>query len=139
MFRTIFAMPLLFLAAACAAEPGADTLDGAYVAVAVTRDGKPETDELVKSVSLVIAKDELNFPVKDKKFPAKIKIDAKATPATIDSSPSDGADNGRTFFGIWKFEKGDLWLAFRERGDRPTEFKGDDGAILFHLKRQAKK
>lgn len=134
-------VPFLILAftTACAADPVADSLDGKYSAVAVTREGKAESDELVKSVSLVLQGEEMQFTVKDKKFPAKIKTDTKAKPATIDISPSEGADTNRTFFGIWKFEKGELWLAFRERGDRPAEFKGDDGVILFRLKRDEAK
>jgi uncharacterized protein (TIGR03067 family) len=134
-------VPFLILAftTACAGDPATETFDGQYSAVAVTREGKAETDELVKSVSLVIKGDDMQFTVRDKKFPAKIKTDAKAKPATIDISPSEGADTNRTFFGIWKFEKGELWLAFRERGERPSEFKGEDGAILFRLKRDEKK
>jgi len=130
---------LLAFATACAADTPAEKLDGTYKAASIIRGGKPESDELVKSVSLQIKGGDLNFTVKDKKFPAKIKVDAKAKLATIDISPSEGADSGRTFLGIWKFEKDELWLAFRERGDRPTEFKGDDGTILFKLKRDEKK
>jgi len=138
MLRTVSCF-LLILTTACAADPPKDSLDGQYSAVAVTRDGKAESDELVKSVVLVVKGEEMLFTVKEKKYPAKIKADAKAKPATIDISPSEGADSGRTFLGIWKHDKDELWLAFRERGDRPTEFKGDDGAILFRLKRDEKK
>jgi uncharacterized protein (TIGR03067 family) len=127
----------LFLSAACAVE--APQLAGTWSAVAVTREGKPESAELVKSVSLTITKGELTFSIKDKKFPAKIKTDDKAKPAAIDISPTEGADSGRTFLGIWKIEKGELLIAFRERGDRPTDFKGEDGAILFRLKKDEKK
>lgn len=134
-------VPFLILAftTACAGDAATEAFDGQYSAVAVTREGKPEGDELVKTVSLVIKGEDMQFTVKDKKFPAKIKTDAKAKPATIDISPSEGADTNRTFYGIWKFEKEELWLAFRERGERPAEFKGEDGAILFRLKRDEKK
>ena len=138
MWKSVPFLILAFVTACTGAEP-ADSLDGQYSAVAVTREGKPEGDELVKSVSLVIKGEDMQFTVKDKKFPAKIKTDAKAKPATIDISPSEGADTNRTFHGIWKLEKGELWLAFRERGERPAEFKGEDGAILFRLKRDEKK
>ena len=136
-----FALSGLLLASFLSVSRAADgpELAGTWSAVAVTRDGKAESDELVKSVSLAIAKGELTFTVKEKKFPAKIKTDDKAKPASIDISPTEGADTARTFFGIWKFEKDELWLCFRERGDRPTEFKGEDGAILFRLKKDEKK
>ena len=130
---------LFFAFSTAVAADAPEKLDGTYKAVAVTREGKPEADDLVKSVSLKISAEVLTFSIKDKTFPAKIKLDSKAKPATIDISPSEGADSGRTFLGIWKFENGELLLAFRERGDRPTEFKGEDGAILFRLNRDEKK
>jgi uncharacterized protein (TIGR03067 family) len=118
---------------ATAGEPAAP-LDGTYSAIAVIREGKPGPDELVKTVSLKIAGDDLTFTVKDKTFPAKIKLNAKMSPTAIDIAPSEGMDKGRTFLGIVKLEKGELHLAYRERGDRPTDFKGQDGAFAFRLK-----
>jgi len=127
-----------FGAAAAADGPLAE-LEGAYKAVALTRDGKDEAADLVKSVSLKIAADEFTFSVKDKTFPAKIKVDAKAKPAAIDIAPSDGPEKGRTFLGIYKVENGELVIAFAERGDRPTAFKGEDGVLLVRLKKDEKK
>ena len=114
-------------------------LEGKYAAVSLTREGKEESADLVKTVSLKIAADEFTFSVKDKSFPAKIKVDAKAKPATIDIAPSDGPEKGRTFLGIYKVEKGELVIAFAERGDRPTAFKGEDGVLLVRLKKDEKK
>lgn len=114
-------------------------LDGMYRALSMTREGKAEPDGLVSTVSVKIAADELTFTVKDKTFPAKIKVDPKAKPATIDISPTDGPEKGRTFPGIYKVEDGRLMLAFTERGDRPTEFKGEGGVLLVRLERSTKK
>jgi uncharacterized protein (TIGR03067 family) len=139
MFRIASFAALLVLSVSGAADSPADTLPGDYSAVAITHDGTVKDAEFVKGVTLVIAKGEMTFKVKDKSFPAKIKLDEKAKPAGVDISPTEGTDNGRTFLGIWKLENGELWLCFRERGDRPTEFKGGNGAILFRLKRDAKK
>ncbi len=132
-FAILFA---LIFGTAQAAEPGAE-LAGNYSAVAVTRDGKAAPDELVKSITVKIMADELTFTVKDKNFPSKIKLNEKVKPATIDIEPSEGPEKGRTFLGIYKLEKGELTIAYTERGDRPTAFKSEKGAILFRLKKDA--
>lgn len=133
----------VFAFAACgllaADAPPLKQLEGTYQAVAVSRDGKDEPADLVSTVKAKIAGDELTISVKDKSFPAKIKIDPKAKPATIDIAPSDGPDKGHTFPGIYKVEDDQLVIAFTEKGDRPAEFKGGDGVLLVKLKREEKK
>lgn len=130
---------LFALGVSLAADAPLEELAGSYKATALSRDGKDESAELVASVAVKIAAEELTFTVKDKTFPAKIKVDAKAKPATIDIAPSDGPEKGRTFLGIYKIEKGELAIAFTERGDRPTAFKGEDGVLLVKLKKDMKK
>ena len=130
---------LFVLGVSLAAEAPLAELEGSYKAVALSRDGKDESAELVASVAVKIAAEDLTFTVKDKTFPAKIKVDAKARPATIDIAPSDGPEKGRTFLGIYKIEKGELAIAFTERGDRPTAFKAEDGVLLVKLKKDEKK
>ena len=114
-------------------------LEGTYKAVAMTKDGKDAPDEFVGAVTVKIAADELTFTIKEKSFPAKIKVDPTKKPATIDIAPSDGPEKGKTFLGIYKVEKGELVLAFAEKGERPAEFKGDGDAVLVRLKREPKK
>ena len=113
-------------------------LDGAYKALALVRDGKDAPAEVVAATTMKVAGDELTITVKDKIFPAKIKLDAAKKPAHVDVSPSDGPDKGRTFPGIYKIEKGELVLSFAETGDRPTEFKGEDAQTLLRFKRDDK-
>ena len=139
--KRIIPTVVLFFAASglpAADAPSLKQLEGSYEAVSVNRDGKDEPADLVNSVKAKIAGDELTITVKDKSFPAKIKVDPKAKPATIDIAPSDGPDKGHTFPGIYRFEDGRLWIAFTERGDRPTEFKGADGVLLIRLKKEKK-
>jgi uncharacterized protein (TIGR03067 family) len=140
MNRIIPAAVLFFAACGLSAADALplEQLEGSYQAVSVNRDGKDEPADRVSTVKAKIAADELTITVKDKSFPAKIKIDAKAKPATIDIAPSDGPDKGHTFPGIYKVEDGRLVIAFTEKGDRPTEFKGGDGVLLLTLKREKK-
>lgn len=130
---------LLALGVSGAADSPLVELSGSYKAVALVRDGKTESEELVSSVSVKFAAEEMTFTIKDKTFPAKIKLNAKAKPATIDIAPSDGPEKGRTFLGIYKFDRGELAIAFSERGERPTAFKGEDGVLLVKLKKDEKK
>jgi uncharacterized protein (TIGR03067 family) len=135
MKRTIFGGVLFLIAAIGSAADAPADLAGTWKATELVRDGHHESDELIKTVSLKIEKDELVFTVKDKNFPAKFKLDPKAKPAAIDIAPSEGPEKGRTFPGIYKVENGELTLAFTERGDRPTEFKGENGVLLVKLKK----
>jgi uncharacterized protein (TIGR03067 family) len=66
---------------------------------------------------------------------AKVKVDSSKSPATIDISPAEGPEKGKTFPGIYKVEKGELTLVFTEKGDRPKEFKVEGEAVLLKLKR----
>ena len=130
---------LLTLGVGGAADTPLVELSGSYKAVALVRDGKSEPEGLVSSVSVKFAADEIAFTIKDKTFPAKIKLNAKAMPATIDIAPSDGPEKGRTFLGIYNLDRGELAIAFSERGERPTAFKGEDGVLLVKLKKDEKK
>jgi len=125
----------LGFAVAPADEKSAKDLDGTYTAVALVRDGKDAPDAVVATATAKIAAGELTLKLKDKAYPAKIKLDATKTPAHIDIAPSDGPDKGRTFLGIYKIEKGELVISFAEKGDRPADFKGDAEVTLIRLKR----
>lgn len=125
--------------AALADEKVLKELEGTYKVVAMTKDGKDAPDEFRDTVTVKIAGDEMTFTIKDKAYPAKVKVDPKKKPAEIDISPTDGPEKGKTFPGIYKTEKGELVMAFVEKGDRPTEFKGDGVVLLVRLKREAKK
>lgn len=110
-------------------------LEGKYTVAAVTKGGQPAPDEFVQSASAVVKGDELTITAKGKDNRAKIKVDATKKPAQIDLSPSDGPEKGKTFPGIYKLDKGEWTLAFTERGDRPTEFKGEADVVLIRFKK----
>jgi uncharacterized protein (TIGR03067 family) len=113
-------------------------LEGTYRPLAIVKDGKEASEEFRDSVTVKFASDELTFTIKDKSYPAKIKVNPAKKPAHIDITPSDGPEKGRTFPGIYKVEKSELLLAFVEKGERPTEFKGEGNAVLFRLTREKK-
>jgi uncharacterized protein (TIGR03067 family) len=136
---TLLSAVFFLLLGTAVADEAKPELTGTFQAVAVTREGKDEPASVVSAISLKINGDELIFSVKDKNFPAKFKVDPKAKPAAIDIAPSEGPEKGRTFLGIYRFEKDELQIAFAERGERPTQFKGEDGILLVRLKKTEKK
>ena len=114
------------------------SLEGSYKAVAMEHAGKAAPADTVSNTTIKIMGNELAVTIKDATKTAKIKVDPKAKPAHIDISPADGPEKGKTFPGIYKIEKGELTIAFTEKGDRPTEFKGEGEVRLIRLKRDEK-
>jgi uncharacterized protein (TIGR03067 family) len=65
-----------------------------------------------------------------------IKVDPRKEPAHLDI---DDAERKKKIEGIYKIEKGELYLCIGERtGKRPTTFDGKDEVVIV-LKKQAKK
>lgn len=148
MKHLALALPVLlltFTGARSADDKGLKELEGTYKITAAEKGGKAAPKELTDTATVMIKGDELTiaFGADDKKV-AKIKVGADAKPATIDLSPTDGAEKGKTFPGIYKLEKGELTLLFTEKADRPKllptddGYKADDDAILLKLKKSEK-
>jgi uncharacterized protein (TIGR03067 family) len=116
-------------------------LDGTYKLISAERDGKLAPKELVETVTVVFKGDEFTLSTSpDDKKVAKLKIASDSKPlATIDIVPADGEYKGMTLLGIYKLEKGELTIAYNEKGDRPKEFKSDsESVILLKLKKVEK-
>jgi uncharacterized protein (TIGR03067 family) len=120
-------------------EKALKELEGTYKLVLAERDGKPAEKASIETVTVTIKGDEfvMTFSADDKKT-AKIKATADPKLSTIELSPQDGPEKGKTFPGIYKIEKGEVTLAFSEKGERPKEFKSDNEAILLRLKKVEK-
>jgi uncharacterized protein (TIGR03067 family) len=148
---TIAGVAFLTLTATLAADYKADKalkeLHGTYTAVALKKDGAEVPEKIVGRFTAKFFDDEVSFTVqlmekgeeKTNMHPAKIKVDATQMPATIDIAPLDGPEKGKTFLGIYKFEKGELVLVFTEKGDRPEDFTGEGEVLFVRLKRDDKK
>ena len=124
-------------------EKGLKELAGKYTAVAVSKGGKDAPAEFLDGFAAKIDGDELTLTVKGKAFPSRVKVDPKAKPAAIDISQADGPEKGKTFPGVYKTDKDELVIVFREKdgGARPTEVsdKGDPGLTRLRLKKAGAK
>jgi uncharacterized protein (TIGR03067 family) len=120
-------------------EKALKELEGTYKLISAERDGKSAEKAAIDTITVTIKGDEfvMAFSADDKKV-AKIKATSAPKLSTLELTPQDGPEKGKTFPGIYKFEKGELILAFSEKGDRPKEFKSDNEAILLKLKKVEK-
>jgi uncharacterized protein (TIGR03067 family) len=141
MMRFVLAGGLLVASVAgviLAQEKALKEIEGTYKVTFVEKVGKVAPKELTESLKVTIKGEELVIAVGDDEKKAKIKVDASKTPNTIDVTPTEGPEKGKTFPGIYKFEKGELTIAFTEKGDRPKEFKVEGEAVLMKMKREEK-
>jgi uncharacterized protein (TIGR03067 family) len=138
-----FALGTVILAASTgvilAQDKGLKDLEGTYRVSVMEKAGKTAPKELTATVKVTLKGEELTFKIGDEEKKAKIKVDSSKTPNTIDISPTDGPEKGKNFPGIYKFDKGDLTLAFTEKGDRPKGFTVEGDVVLLKMKKDEKK
>ena len=140
----VFALLAVSLAGALRADEkdekkDAKELEGTYKITSAELDGKLAEKATIETVTVTIKGDEfvLSSAPDDKKV-SKIKVTPDAKLSTIDFTPQDGELKGKTIPGIYKLEKGELTVAMNEKGDRPKEFKSDNGVMLLKLKKVEK-
>jgi uncharacterized protein (TIGR03067 family) len=125
---------------ALADEKALKELEGSYVVTVLEKGGKAAPKEVMDGLKVSIKGDALTITVGGEEKKAKIKVDGAKTPATIDILPSDGAEKGKTFPGIYKVEKGEVTIVFHEKeSDRPKEFKSEGEGMLMKLKKAEEK
>lgn len=120
-------------------EKALKELEGTYTVVSMEKGGKAAPKEATESLKIAIKGDEMVITTEGGDKKAKIKVDASKTPNTIDISPLDGPEKGKSFPGIYKAEKGEVTLVFAEKGDRPKELKSEGEAMLVKMKKDEKK
>jgi len=132
-------MLAVFAGVVIADEKALKELEGTYTVTVLEKGGKGAPKELTDTLKVTIKGDDFNLVVGTDEKKAKIKVDASKTPNTIDITPSDGPEKGKTFPGIYKSEKGEVTIVFNEKGDRPKDFKSEGEAMLVKMKKDEKK
>ncbi len=135
------AMLLVITGGLLADEKDLKELEGTYSVTAIEGSGVPagKDKELAQKMKIVFKGDNLSIVIDSEEKKAKIKADASVQPHTIDITPSDGDEKGKTFLAIYKTEKGELTIAYTPKGERPKEFKSEGDVILLKLKKDEKK
>lgn len=109
--------------------PKSESVEGEWKVTQLLHGGVPHSPEQPKSAVIkgntMTVKD---GPRDEEAF--TITLDPKATPATIDIRPlRDGKPgNGPVIQGIYLLEKDKLTICFSTGGDRPKEFKSENGS-----------
>jgi uncharacterized protein (TIGR03067 family) len=118
-----------------------DKLEGSWAATAMERGGQPAPPELVKGLKLTFKGDKVTLLMEGENKEATYKADSTKKPATLDITPTDGPEKGKTMKGIFVIEGDTLKIAMPEgEGERPTEFvtKSGSSTTLVTLKRETK-
>ena len=119
-------------------EKALKELAGTYRLVSAEKAGVPAPKD-VEKVKLTFKGDEMTIVLPDGEKRAKIQVDSTKKPAHIDIMPDEGPEKGKTFPGIYKLDKGELTLAYSEKGDRPKDFKSEGEVTLLKMKKDEKK
>ena len=94
--------------------------------------GKNGNDSDIKAMVVTFKGDSMKITLKGELIENhKIKIDAAATPRTIDFTHLEGPDKGKTEPGIYKVEGDKLTICVNDPGkDRPSAFAIKDGTKI---------
>jgi len=134
-------MVVAFAGVVLADEKALKELEGTYTVTSMEKAGKPAPKDITDTLKVTIKGDEFVIVIGGDEKKAKVKVDPAAKPASIDITPSDGPEKGKSFPGIYKVEKGEVTITFveKEKGERPKDFKSEGDAIVVKLKRDEKK
>ena len=133
---------LLILAAGLLTAPAPrddvtkDKIEGTWIVVATTRNGKPNNE--IKGEKISFKDGMVTVTSKNKEEKATYKVNTSKKPNEIDFTPE--GDKG-TALGIYAVEGDTLKICFTKPDNpRPTEFSAKEGsaAMLIELKREKK-
>jgi uncharacterized protein (TIGR03067 family) len=116
-------------------------LEGTWKIESMEQNGTKVAEEEFKDLVVTVKGDTYTVKNGDKVIDAgTFKIDATKKPKTMDTTPTDGQDKGKTILSIYELD-GDTYKECQaEAGskNRPTEFstKSGGGHTLFVMKRQ---
>lgn len=135
MTRYAVAAGLFFAVVAVASgddvEKALKELNGSYSLKSLSKGGQSPPEAAIKEFKGMTIKDGvMTLQIKDKEEAATLKIDPTKKPAHLDLSPTTGPEKGKTFPGLYRFEKGELTIVLVEDGERPKDLKADGKDVM---------
>jgi len=125
---------VLFLAAKPADKQQAIEEDlklfqGTWAVEAMELDGKPLPEEARAKIKLTIKGENFTFDNGDGAEPGLYKIDPTKEPKELNIVITEGADKGKVYLVIYKFENGKMIQCMElDNKNRPKEFTGKAGS-----------
>jgi uncharacterized protein (TIGR03067 family) len=139
--KTIFAIALVLTSTLVArAEDSSDqkkhadevALQGDWLPIKAELAGKPMPDEVLKTISLKLTKNEYDVQVAGKPDKGTWSIDPEAKPKAMTVKGVKGPNAGKTFPAIYEFDGDTLRICYDLSGKaRPTEFKSTPATKLY--------
>src|SRR5262245_25039967 len=123
----VLTTPLLLCAGDDDAAKELKALEGKWRAVALEAGGKPLPKELVSDFVYIVGQGgKATGQMGKTEYQAKMSVNPKANPKTIDNAHETGASKGKKQFGIYKVEEGKWIVCMTAPGaaesDRPRTF-----------------
>jgi uncharacterized protein (TIGR03067 family) len=109
-----------------------DAIQGAWLVSMAELAGQKFSDEVNKSIKLVIKDGKYTVTVGNQPDKGTSKIDPSAKPKTMDITGTDGPNKGKTMLAIYELKGDTLRVCYDVSGKmRPTEFKTAANTQLF--------
>jgi len=109
-----------------------ETIDGAWLPSSAELGGKKFSDEVRKTIKLVVKDDKYTVTVGAAVDQGTVKLDPSAKPKALDITGTDGPNKGKKIPAIYERDGDTLRVCYDLSGkSRPTEFKSEAGTQLF--------
>jgi uncharacterized protein (TIGR03067 family) len=135
-FMRIASLVLLVVVPFAIAD-AADSFDGTWVPVEAEIGGKSLPDKVRETIKLEIKGDKYTVTAGDSVDKGTFKLNAKAKPATLDITSTEGPNKGKTILAIYEVKGDTLKVCYDLGGkERPKALKGGEGLFLATYKRK---
>ena len=112
-----------------AVEAGLKEFRGTWTPVSMEQDGKPLDPERLRKVRLSIDGEKFTFQTADDSHEGLYKIDPTKDPKQLNIEVTRGAEQGKVYLVIYKFEDGKMIQCMHKDNERrPREFTGKAGS-----------
>jgi uncharacterized protein (TIGR03067 family) len=109
-----------------------NALEGTWLPSAAELAGKKFSDEVRKTIKLVVKGDKYTVTVGKQPDRGTVKLNPKAKPKELDIKGTDGPNKGKTILAIYERDGDTLRVCYDLSGKgRPKAFKTEEGTQLF--------